>query len=92
MLTNAPDVVVTNYSMLEYMLSRPQDKRFFDPGLEVIILDEAHLYTGTLALEIQLLLRRLIDRCGLQAHDVFHATASGPSAHGRTSCAASSPN
>jgi hypothetical protein len=29
-----------------------------------------------LALEIQLLLRRLLDRCGLQAHDVFHATAS----------------
>ena len=28
-----PDIVITNYSMLEYMLCRPQDSVFFGPGL-----------------------------------------------------------
>jgi ATP-dependent helicase YprA (DUF1998 family) len=75
-LDNAPEIVITNYSMLEYMLTRPQDARFFGPGLEVIVLDEAHLYTGTLALEIQLLLRRTLDRCTLRPEQVLFATAS----------------
>ena len=55
-----PDIVVTNYSMLEYMLCRPQDSVFFGPELRAVVLDEAHLYTGTLAAEITLLLRRLL--------------------------------
>ena len=58
-----PDIIITNYSMLEYMLSRPQDAIFFSNTLRTIVLDEAHLYTGTLAAEITLLLRRLLDRC-----------------------------
>lgn len=59
-----PDVLVTNYSMLEYMLCRPQDAPFFSEALEMVVLDEAHLYTGTLAAEITLLLRRVLERCG----------------------------
>ena len=47
-----PDIVVTNYCMLEYMLCRPQDRSFFGDALECIVLDEAHLYTGTLAAEM----------------------------------------
>jgi Lhr-like helicase len=58
-----PDLLITNYSMLEYMLCRPQDAIFFGPALRAIVLDEAHLYTGTLAAEITLLLRRVLDRC-----------------------------
>src|SRR6266508_1293008 len=65
-----PDVIITNYSMLEYMLSRPQDAVFFGPALRHIVLDEAHLYTGTLAAEITLLLRRLMMRCGVTPDDV----------------------
>ncbi|MDE2684061.1 MAG: DEAD/DEAH box helicase [Chloroflexota bacterium] len=61
-----PDILITNYSMLEYMLCRPQDNVFFGPELRTVVLDEAHLYTGTLAAEITLLLRRLLLRCGLQ--------------------------
>jgi DEAD/DEAH box helicase domain-containing protein len=56
-----PDILVTNYSMLEYMLCRPQDAVFFGSGLRAIVLDEAHLYTGTLAAEITLLLRRVLE-------------------------------
>jgi hypothetical protein len=49
---NPPDVLITNYSMLEYMLIRPQDAPFFGSDLRVIVLDEMHLYSGTLAAEI----------------------------------------
>ncbi|MBI4617683.1 MAG: DEAD/DEAH box helicase [Planctomycetes bacterium] len=75
-LDRAPDIVVTNYSMLEYMLARPQDAGFFDRALDAIVLDEAHLYTGTLALEIQLLLRRVLERSGLRSEEVLFAAAS----------------
>ena len=71
-----PDIVITNYSMLEYMLCRPQDSVFFGPGLRAIVLDEAHLYTGTLAAEITLLLRRLLLRCGLRSEDVLQVATS----------------
>lgn len=65
-----PDIVITNYSMLEYMLCRPQDAVFFGSALKFVVLDEAHLYTGTLAAEITLLLRRLYQRCGVRSEDV----------------------
>ncbi len=71
-----PDIVITNYSMLEYMLCRPQDAVFFGPDLRAIVLDEAHLYAGTLAAEITLLLRRLLLRCGLEPEDVTHFATS----------------
>ena len=71
-----PDVLVTNYSMLEYMLCRPQDRPFFGDALDAIVLDEAHMYGGTLAAEITLLLRRLRERCGRAADDVLSIATS----------------
>lgn len=71
-----PDIVITNYSMLEYMLCRPRDRDFFGPALQYVVLDEAHLYTGTLAAEIGLLLRRTMDRCGLASNQVRHIATS----------------
>ena len=50
-----PDVMVTNYSMLEYMLVRPLEHRFWkdtSKWLEnegnrlLLVIDEAHLYQG----------------------------------------------
>ena len=72
-----PDIVITNYSMLEYMLCRPQDQGFFGSALEFFVLDEAHLYTGTLAAEITLLLRRVKDRCGVPSEQITHITDIG---------------
>src|SRR5579883_1844767 len=71
-----PDIVITNYSMLEYMLCRPQDAVFFGPNLRTIVLDEAHLYTGTLAAEMALLLRRVLTRCGVTPSHVLHLATS----------------
>ena len=71
-----PDILITNYSMLEYMLCRPQDAVFFGPSLRTVVLDEAHLYTGTLAAEITLLLRRLAIRCRLRPEQITHFATS----------------
>ena len=71
-----PDIVITNYSMLEYMLCRPQDRDFFGPALQYVVLDEAHLYTGTLAAEITLLLRRVRDRCQVVPEQITHIATS----------------
>ena len=61
-------MLITNYSMLEYMLKRPLEHIMFketrdwlekDDNKLVLVLDEAHLYQGALGTEIGMLLRRL---------------------------------
>jgi Lhr-like helicase len=63
-----PDVLITNYSMLEYMLKRPLEHIIFaetrdwlkQEGNKIqLVLDEAHLYQGALGTEIGMLLKRL---------------------------------
>lgn len=55
-----PHILLTNYKMLEYMLLRAQDQPLIEAfDLKYLVLDEAHTYTGTLALEISCLLARL---------------------------------
>ena len=71
-----PDVLITNYSMLEYMLCRPQDAVFFGPALRTFVLDESHIYAGTLAAELTLLMRRILLRCGKEPKQVLHITSS----------------
>lgn len=61
-----PQILLTNYAMLEYLLLRPNDSVFFD-GLyanhwKFIVLDEVHTYGGSKGMEIAMLLRRLKDR------------------------------
>lgn len=60
-----PQVLITNFSMLEYLLVRPVDAPIFEGAkLEFLVLDEAHAYRGVQATEIGYLLRRLKDRLG----------------------------
>lgn len=59
---NPPPVLVTNATMLEYMLIRQVDApilRRSQGCLDYIVLDEAHSYVGAQAAEIALLLRRV---------------------------------
>jgi hypothetical protein len=71
-----PDILITNYSMLEYLLCRPQDSPLFGPALRTIVLDEAHLYSGSLAAEIALLQRRVLLRCGVLQEEVLQIATS----------------
>lgn len=55
-----PNILITNYSMLEYMMLRPNDDQIFSgANLKYIVLDEAHIYKGATGMETSLLLRRL---------------------------------
>jgi ATP-dependent helicase YprA (DUF1998 family) len=70
-----PDILVTNYSMLEYMLMRPLERPIFDATREwlhenthehfLLVVDEAHLYRGAAGAEVALLIRRLRTRLGI---------------------------
>ena len=83
-----PDLLLTNYSMLEYMLMRPIERPVFDKTRQwlerspdetfLVVLDEAHLYRGAAGAEVALLLRRLRDRLGIpvERFQVICATAS----------------
>ena len=55
-----PNILITNYSMLEYMMLRPKDDAVFQGArLRYIVLDEAHIYKGATGMETSLLMRRL---------------------------------
>lgn len=60
---NPPHLLFTNYSMLEYLLIRPNDYAIFEEkrlqNWKYVVLDEAHSYNGSLGIELSLLLRRL---------------------------------
>jgi len=60
MQSNPPHILITNYSMLEYMMLRPNDDKVFTGAkLRFIVLDEAHIYKGATGMETALLMRRL---------------------------------
>jgi len=56
-----PDVLMTNYVMLELLLTRFEDRVLFArPGvLRFLVLDEVHTYTGKRGADVAALIRRL---------------------------------
>ncbi len=85
-----PDILITNYSMLEYMLMRQREANIWDSTKAwlqessdnklLIVLDEAHMYRGSAGGEIALLLERLFSRLdiGLEKVQLILTTASLP--------------
>jgi ATP-dependent helicase YprA (DUF1998 family) len=81
-----PDILITNYSMLEYMLMRPIERTVFQQTADwlkqdtantlLIVLDEAHLYNGVTGAEVALLLRRLQARLGIDRERVRYILTS----------------
>ncbi len=98
MQATPPDILITNYSMLEYLLIRPDDSELFDHGhaafWQFLVLDEAHQYRGAKGIELAMLMRRLKDRLragGRQAPFTCIATSATlgePSLKSKTSVAA----
>lgn len=78
---NPPDLLFTNYSMLEYLLIRPQDYSIIDANnmanWRFMVLDEAHIYKGALAIEISLLLRRLSGTANKQPQYILTSATLG---------------
>jgi DEAD/DEAH box helicase domain-containing protein len=74
-----PPILVTNATMLEYMLVRAADGPILAQSqgrLRWIVLDEAHTYIGSQAAEVALLLRRTLHAFGVTPNQVrFVATS-----------------
>ena len=76
MQDKTPDILVTNYSMLEYMLMRQEEKRIWEDTKDwlvqdknnklLFIIDEAHMYRGASGGEVALLIRRLLHKLGVK--------------------------
>ena len=64
-IAGPPDILLTNYVMLELILTRPRDRRLIDAarGLQFLVLDELHTYRGRQGADVALLVRRLRDTC-----------------------------
>ena len=58
-----PNILITNYAMLEYLLLRPGDNIIFSSEnaqkWKYIVFDEAHSYTGAKGIEVSALVRRV---------------------------------
>lgn len=76
MVVDPPDLMVTNYSMLNAMLMRDLEEPLFDATrswLEAdeqhvfsLVVDELHLYRGTQGSEVAMIVRNLLNRFGLE--------------------------
>ncbi len=80
MLRAPPDILITNYAMLEHLLLLPRNAPLFEnTHLQAVVLDEVHSYTGAQATEIAFLLRKLKHRLGIQRSiQCFGSSASLP--------------
>lgn len=75
-----PDILITNYSMLEYMLIRPIEQSVWkqtrlwlnasEDNKLLIVIDEAHMYRGSSGGEVALLIRRLLHKLRIKRDKV----------------------
>ena len=75
MIQAPPDILVTNYSMLNAMLMRDIEEPLFDQTrawlaaseqhVLTLVVDELHLYRGTQGAEVAMIVRNLLHRLGL---------------------------
>lgn len=90
MQKTCPDILITNYSMLEYMMLRQREDSIWDATKDhlerhpneklLFVIDEAHMYRGSAGGEVALLIRRLMSRIGVDRNRVqfILTTASMP--------------
>lgn len=77
-----PQILITNYSMLEHMLMRPKERGdIFESSkhFSMLILDEAHTYSGSTGTEVAMLLRRFKLSMGIEASGKIQAIATSAS-------------
>ncbi|MFI9807449.1 DEAD/DEAH box helicase [Streptomyces sp. NPDC052301] len=90
MIQAPPDIMITNYSMLNVMLMRSRESQIFDKTRRwlqevpdarfTLVVDELHMYRGTAGTEIAYLLRNLRHRLGLDRRpDKFRILAASAS-------------
>lgn len=74
-----PEILLTNPSMLEYILVRQKDQDMLKQSsgkLRWIVIDEAHSYSGSAAVELGNQIKRILDAFGKKADDIRFACTS----------------
>ncbi len=68
-IASPPDILLTNYVMLELVLTRPWDYQLVDAskGLRFLVLDELHTYRGRQGADVAMLVRRVRTACEARA-------------------------
>ena len=63
LIENPPDILLTNYRMLDFMLMRPEEQSFWNSDtkdvFKYIVIDEIHTFDGAQGADVAALLRRL---------------------------------
>ena len=78
-----PDILLTNPTMLEYILLRKKDRCLIaNSNLRWVVLDETHSYTGAGAAELALLIRRVLLAFNVDSGHVRFATSSATIGNG----------
>jgi len=77
---NPPDILLTNYKMLDYLMLRPRDRQLWASNgpttLRYVVVDELHTFDGAQGTDLALLLRRLCARLGIPADHLICAGTS----------------
>lgn len=65
-IAKPPDILLTNYVMLELILTRPQESNLVRAarGLKFLVLDELHTYRGRQGADVAMLVRRTREALG----------------------------
>ena len=75
-----PDILLTNYKMLDYLLIRPKDRRLWEKNaadtLKYVVVDELHTFDGAQGTDLAILLRRLKARLKSPTGSVVHVGTS----------------
>jgi DEAD/DEAH box helicase domain-containing protein len=65
-----PDILLTNYKMLDYLLIRPEDRKLWQHNgpdtLRFLVVDELHTFDGAQGSDLACLIRRLKARLGIE--------------------------
>jgi DEAD/DEAH box helicase domain-containing protein len=77
---NPPDILLTNYKMLDYLMLRPKDRVLWERNqpetLRYVVVDELHTFDGAQGTDLALLLRRLRARLkSPDGHLIFAGTS-----------------
>ncbi|MDZ4168950.1 MAG: DEAD/DEAH box helicase [Coriobacteriia bacterium] len=64
-IANPPDILLTNYVMLELILTRPDEGKLVKAmrGLQFLVFDELHTYRGRQGSDVAMLMRRVREAC-----------------------------
>lgn len=81
-IPSPPDILLTNYVMLELLLTRPHEKQLIEAarGLRFLVLDELHTYRGRQGADMAMLVRRTREAC--RAERLIHVGTSATLAAG----------